>query len=449
MKSSLKKWIAIVLSLFVLAAAVIAFVPPVNQAFVRRYDQVRLRLIYMLKPPESQVFTPGQSSTDNPQLAAIVNSTMTALAVQPTPTATLPPTATPTLAPNQPSPTPVPPTAVPTPIPASALIDSMPYIDQNYGYNNCAPANLAMALKFWGWTGTREDTAKALKPFDRDKNVMAYELSDYVNTQTNFRALNRLGGTPQLLKSLVAAGFPVIVERGVFLQDLSGRRSWMGHYQVVYGYDDAFKTFQVKDSFEQNGNKFVESYDAMLQGWRSFDYTFVVVYSAAQESALMNVLGAYADEASAARLAYDQATQEASQLPAGVDQFFALFNRGTSQASLQDYAGAAKSFDQAFQLYAKIPPDYSVRPWRILWYETGPYFAYYYTGRYQDVVNLADTTISAASEPFLEESFYWRAMAKVSLGDKPGALADLKKSLEYHPGFGPTVTEMQKLGSAQ
>ena len=29
-----------------------------------------------------------------------------------------------------------------------------------------------------------------------------------------------------------------MVERGVYLRDLSGKISWMGHYQVVYGYDD-------------------------------------------------------------------------------------------------------------------------------------------------------------------------------------------------------------------
>jgi hypothetical protein len=48
----------------------------------------------------------------------------------------------------------------------------------------------------------------------------------------------------------------------------------------------------------------------------------------------------------------------------------------------------------------------------------GPYFAYYYTARYQDVIDLA-TKMEQHEEP-TEESF-WRGMA--STGRHPGALA--------------------------
>ena len=75
--------------------------------------------------------------------------------------------------------------------------------------------------------------------------------------------------------------------------------------------------------------------------------------------------------------------------------------------------GAALVHDQVFKLYPSIPER--ERPWRILWYQTRPYWAYYYTGRYQDVINLATTTRNAMSEPVLEESYYWRAPIKVQL----------------------------------
>jgi len=112
---------------------------------------------------------------------------------------------------------------------------------------------------------------------------------------------------------------------------------------------------------------------------------------------------------------------------------------------LQDYAGAAQAFDEAFGLYANLSPDN--RPWRVTWYQTGTYFAYYYSGRYQDVLALTDQTISAASEPYLEENFYWRAMAKSALGDSAGAIEDLRKSLEYHPGFTPALQLLTQLGA--
>jgi hypothetical protein len=88
------------------------------------------------------------------------------------------------------------------------------------------------------------------------------------------------------------------------------------------------------------------------------------------------------------------------------------------------------------------------RPWRMLWYQTGPYFAYFYSGRYQDVINLASQTIDAASEPYIEESFYWRAMSEAALGEQSKAIDDLKISLEYHPGFSPSLAEMNTLGVA-
>ena len=44
-----------------------------------------------------------------------------------------------------------------------------------------------------------------------------------------------------------------------------------------------------------------------------------------------------------------------------------------------------------------------------MWYETAPYYAYYYTGRYQDVVNLAEANLNKImATRSLEESWFWR-----------------------------------------
>ena len=82
----------------------------------------------------------------------------------------------------------------------------------------------------------------------------------------------------------------------------------------------------------------------------------------------------------------------------------------------------------------------------MMWYQTGPYWAYYYTGRYGDVLKLSTTTLDAMSEPVLEESYYWRALAREASGDTKGAIEDLRSSLEYHPGFEPALTQLQQLG---
>ncbi len=81
------------------------------------------------------------------------------------------------------------------------------------------------------------------------------------------------------------------------------------------------------------------------------------------------------------------------------------------------YNAAGTAYDQAFNLYSNLPIPQKDWPYRMLWYQTGPYWAYYYTGRYQDVINLANTTLGTVlGGPTLEESLYWRGMAEGALG---------------------------------
>lgn len=433
----MKLWQKILLVFFaaLVFGGLLMLLPPVRDRVMWRVDQLRLYLFYTLNPPEEAIFTPDA------KVAAAVQATLTQAAsvntATPAPTATFTPTPLP---PDVPTPTP---TATQVPLPPAAVIDSVPYVDQHYGFNNCAPATMTMMLNFWGWPGTREQVSEAVKPFSKDKNVMPYELVDYANAQPNLRAETRVGGTPELLKRLVVAGYPVMVERGVYLRDLTGKISWMGHYQVVYGYDDASAVWQVKDAFEEGGSTFRVSYDDLTRGWRSFNYAFIVVFTPDREAEVMALLGPYADETTANQIAAQIASDEIFSTT-GQDRFFATYNRGTALVRMQDYAGAAQIYDQAFQDYATLEPEN--RPWRMLWYQTGPYYAYFWTGRYADVVALADQTISAASEPYIEESFYWRARAKTVLGDTAGAAEDLRKSLEYHPSFGPSLALISELG---
>ena len=110
------------------------------------FDQLRLRVFYALNPPEEAVFQPPDE-----QVAAVVRATLTQAAAQAAlATATLTPTATVTataLPPDAPTATA---TFTPAPPPESALVENVPYVDQHYGFNNCAPANLTMALQVLG-----------------------------------------------------------------------------------------------------------------------------------------------------------------------------------------------------------------------------------------------------------------------------------------------------------
>ena len=216
----------------------------------------------------------------------------------------------------------------------------------------------------------------------------------------------------------------------------------MGHYVLVTGYSDAEERFTVQDSFYGPDQRM--SYADLESYWRAFNFAFLVVYPADRKDDVENLLGPLVDEKYSYRSAAETASNEIYLLT-GRDQFFAWFNRGTNLMRLQDYAGAAQAYDQAFRLYPSLPEK--GRPWRMMWYQTGPYWAYYYTGRYQDVINLATQTLDAMSQPVLEESYYWRALARLASGDSKGAIKDLRSSLEYHPGFEPSITRLQQLES--
>jgi tetratricopeptide (TPR) repeat protein len=186
------------------------------------------------------------------------------------------------------------------------------------------------------------------------------------------------------------------------------------------------------------------SYQEYLEGWRAFNYVFIIVYQPEREAELYQVLGQWADETWATQKALEIAEQETQTLT-GIDQFFAYFNLGTSNVRLMEYGLAAQAYDTAFSLYYALPED--DRPYRIMWYQTGPYWAYYYTSRYIDVINLADLTESTLYyHRVIEETLYWRAQAEAALGYYDAAYADLRKAVEYNPNFGPGISLMAEWG---
>ena len=410
----------------------LALLPPVRERLVWHVNEISLKIGYALNPPEEVVFVPQEAGAPTP-LAALPAS------VTPRPSSTP--------APTDPGPTATPfptltATAPVTPLPESVELKGVRYDDQHGRLNYCAPANLSMALSFWGWRGDKDIVGPMLKPDAKDKNVMPYEMVDYVQNQTNLRAVERVGGDLELLKRFLAAGYPVLVEKGTYLRDLTGVVSWMGHYQVFTGYDEPGGYFIAQDSYVQPDHQV--PYQDLIDGWRAFNYTYLVIYPPDKEAEVMALLGPDADEGANYKNAALKASNEVYGL-SGIDQYFAWFNRGTNLVKLQDYAGAGAAYDEAFAIYPNIPEEQ--RPWRMLWYQTGPYFAYFHSGRYYDTLYLADGTLNAMQgDRNLEESYYWRAMARAALGDTAAAIEDFQISLQYHPGFEPALYQLRLLG---
>lgn len=406
---------------------------PVRERIAWRMETWRTRLYYRISPPEEVIFLPYEATAAAyATLEAEVfggNNNWTPMPspiVQPeilitTPVATVPA----------------------GPLPAAAALSGTTYHSQHGLWNYCAPASLAMALSYWGWVGDRTTIGSAVKPVETDKNVMVSELADYVNTQTRYKAIYRYGGSLLLLKTLVANGFPVLIEKGTFIHETAtGRLSWMGHYNLVTGYDDTQQIFTVQDPYFSAD--YPVDYRILDQEWRGFNRVFMVVYPPAQHDQLMQVLGNHQELNGSARIAAQNAYEEISTT-AELDQFFAWFNLGSSMQLMGDPRGAATAFDTAFQLYPSLPAER--RPFRVLWYREEPYETYYAMGRYQHVIDLVTATLDTARDPCMEESYHWRGMARLALGDKAGARSDLEKSLSCHPGYLPSQQTLIQLGN--
>jgi len=427
------------------------YLPPVHSRLAWRVNDLRTSIIYYFNPPSEAVFQPSGETALTIETAILtaraeLMQTLTPLV-----------TSTPT-----PGPTPSP-TITTTPLPASVILPGVIYVDQHERWNYCGPANLTMALNFWGWAGNRDDVARAVKPgngnpresfiqqSESDKNVMPYELVDFANEETEYRALLRNGGDLSLVKRMLAAGFPILIEKGYY-KEVKTNADWLGHYLFTTGYDDARGGFIVQDAYlrDENlkpiGKDMLVNYADYQTGWREFNYLFVIVYPADRQNDVFNLLGAWADEKWASQHALELAEKDIQTLT-GNDLFFVWYNKGSSHVALQQYVDAALAYDQAFSTYETWNLQKGDRPYRILWYQTGPYFAYYYSARYADVISLANTTLNdTIAKPTLEESLLWRGRAYYMSGNTQAAVDDYRAALKVHINWVPAVQALQDLG---
>lgn len=354
---------------------------------------------------------------------------------QPTSTPIPSSTPTPVLTPSQLPPTPSP---IPTSTPlARFLLEGVRH--EHQGWNNCGPVTLAMALSYWGRSEGQNEIASVLKPDPEDKNVSPWEMATYTR-DLNLDAVVLVNGTLDRLKTLVRAGFPVIVETW-YVRD---EEDQLGHYRLVVGYDDFARQFITYDSL--HGPDVAVGYQEMDELWRVFNRLYLVVYAPERWDELTAILGPDVDEAEMYARALEMARMEAAQPPESCIAYadcadwgaFSWFNVGSSLTSLGRHAEAAVAYDQARQLGL---------PYRMLWYQFGPYESYYAIGRYDDVIALADATLLTAKN--LEESYYWRGMARLAQGDEAGARSDFEAALRYHEGWLPPTTALENMGNVE
>ncbi|HUN08230.1 MAG TPA: C39 family peptidase [Aggregatilineales bacterium] len=367
----------------------------------------------------SQLLTP-MHTTETPDAAVILASpTPTVLqyvqSTEPSPTFASTPTQVPT--PTLPPPTI---TVEPTSLtPSTAYLTGFRYVTQTW--NNCGPATITMALSYFGWQEGMEFAASILKPDDEDKNVTSIEMTAFVNDQSGVRALWRMGGTEDLLKSFLANGFPVVIAIGFAPEGYD----WLGHYRLLVGYDDSQGVFFAYDSYlgnGDNGNGITVPYGELDADWRQFNRKFIVLYRPGEEIRLRDLLGEWVEPARAAELALERAQEETRVTP---QDGFAWFNAGTSLVALGRYDEAALAYDQSRRFSL---------PWRMLWYQFGPFEAYFNVGRYSDLEALVTANLNNGGQ-YIEETYYWQGQLYITQGLISAATDAFERSLQINPNF--------------
>jgi tetratricopeptide (TPR) repeat protein len=413
---------------------------------LKRWQWLGLVLLFLLLlggcgrsvEPQAQTQPPAPVILDTPSaVEATPRPTATATATLPAPTE-LPVQATPT---EPPAPTPeATPTHTPAPLyqpPASLIaLEGFAYIQQTW--NNCGPATLAMQLSYFGSQLSQATIGAALRTHADDKNVSPVELAGYARSQ-GFHALVRVNGNRHLMQTLISNGIPPIIE--TWLEPDPG--DGLGHYRLLIGYDDAAQHWIGYDSYyrvnlvnpggDYRGIRM--SYGETDALWKVFNRTYVIVYTEAQAPLVATILREDKDD----RLMWQRALATAQQeVTTDNNDAFAWFNLGTSLTALGNYTEAAEAFDRARAIGL---------PWRMLWYQFGPFHAYYEVGRYQELIALADSVLKPSVQ--IEELHDWRARTFEALGNPTAAAAARQRVAELNRHYQPHYAEIPRVdGSA-
>jgi hypothetical protein len=383
--------------------------PPIHDRLSWRVDFAMTYLRGLIHPIQAM---PTALPKPQVEVASLLTATL-----QPTPTALEPP-ATQALTPTpEYTPTPLP---SPTPLPQAVFLPAPEWEKQDI--NNCGPAALTMYLRTFGWEGDQETITKIIKPYREDRNVNVEELAYYVRNYAGWLNIQyRVGGDLELLKQLLAAGIPVMIEETFHFDEpfWTNDDLWAAHYQVVTGYDETKQIFIGQDSFHGPDQEI--PYQKLDEYWQAFNRVYILVYPPAQEATVQAILGENWDPDANRQHALELAQAETQSDP---NNAFAWFNLGANLTYFERYIEATDAFDKARELGL---------PQRMLRYQFSPFIAYFHTGQIDDLISLSEYALEVT--PNAEEALLWHGWAMYRKGDTAQAVENFQQALVENPNY--------------
>lgn len=400
-KLTISRMLILLVVVFILCM-ILYWLPPVHERLSWRVDFALTYLRGLINPIE-------QLPTALPEPQQLITSEPTMTPVF-TPIPTLAPTIqfTPTSMPS------------PTPLPPSVLLPAPEWERQDI--NNCGPASLAMYLRYYGWEGVQTDITNVVKPYREDRNVNVEELVYFVRTRAGWlNAEFRVGGNLTLIKQLLAAGVPVMIEETFYFEEPFWINDdlWAAHYFLVTGYDEAAQEFIGQDSFHGSDQRV--SYEKLDEYWQAFNRVYILVYLNHQEEAIRNILASSWDLDANRQSALEAAQTETEKNPQNP---FAWFNLGANLTYFERYIEATDAFDKAREIGL---------PQRMLRYQFSPFIAYFHTGQLDDLIALTEFALKIT--PNSEEAWLWHGWAMYRSNDVNQAIADFERALEENPTY--------------
>ncbi len=293
-----------------------------------------------------------------------------------------------------------------------ALLPGAVWVPQTF--NNCGPATTSMVLQYFGFNIGQNETKAKLRTNADDKNVFTYEMANYIKKEYGVESMLLYGGTIDLLKTLVANGFYVVVE------DWLHSNEDIGHVTIIRGFDDEQGVLIADDSYL--GTNITYPYTQFDQTqWKAFNREYLPVYKPGSEALLKAIIGEswdpetmYARAALAARQEIERNRQD----------MYAWFNLGTSLYGLKKYDEAKTAFETSRAIGW---------PKRMLWYQIQPIQTYNQLGEYEKALEL--TRMGLVGNDSFAELHLEAAIAYKGKGDIQQARQEAQKALSYFPEF--------------
>lgn len=316
--------------------------------------------------------------------------------------------------------------STPTPTPVAISIPSSKLLNTNYhvfqSFNNCGPAALSMALRFYNIVVSQQELGNALRPYQNpqgDNDDKSTTLAEMAEKAKDYGLIpyHRPLGNAELVKQFIAADIPVIT------------RTWLkpaddiGHYRVVKGYEESTKEFIQDDSLQGKNLRYTYSEFNVL--WEKFSYEYLVLVPPEKDSRARQILGINSDPKaawqSAVKYAEDQLLKEPNNIYVRFNLSVALYYVGNYQRSVTEFE----------KIEAQLP-------FRTLWYQIEPIQAYYELGNYDRVFSITEKILNNHNRAF-SELYVIRGDIYRKQNNNDRAREEYAKAVEYNRSFADKV----------